>query len=209
MASRVIAATLHLLWVDRFWYPQSECFLGVERCGSSVAQLRLGRARLARQRFFTQPRALTTVLHRSMRDSDLRFAVVFPSTLASLICLCACQDFGSERRSADPASRDSAAQQAEQEARELDATRREAEEKAKQERERAAQAALEEKKKEEALRSCCQALAKTGFEERSMELMAATDVCEAAQKEQKTLEGIRDELMAPLGKRSLPAACGP
>lgn len=144
-----------------------------------------------------------------MRVSHLRFALLVLAVLTSLFCLCACQNFGSKRRSTEQASHEAAAEQAEREARVRDATRREAEEQAQQERERAAQAALEEKKKEEALRSCCQALAKTGFEERSMELMAATDVCEAAQKEQKSLEGIREELMAPLGKRSLPAACGP
>ena len=59
----------------------------------------------------------------------------------------------------------------------------------------------------DAVRVCCDALGKLGFEERSMEYMKATDACVAALNEDKTLADMQDSLKETLGDKPVPGEC--
>lgn len=69
------------------------------------------------------------------------------------------------------------------------------------------EAALSKKQAFDKMFACCEALGKEGFEQRSMIYMKGSDLCEAAQKEGKTLAEVRDAIKEALGSQALPLEC--
>lgn len=75
------------------------------------------------------------------------------------------------------------------------------------ERARERQAALELKSASDKMFVCCEALAKRGFEERSMPHMKAFDLCEAAHKQGQEFSAVAADARAALGEAPLPPEC--
>lgn len=69
------------------------------------------------------------------------------------------------------------------------------------------EAALSKKQALDKMFACCEALGKEGFEQRSMSYMKGSDLCEAAQKEGKTLAEVHDAIKEALGSQVLPLEC--
>lgn len=70
------------------------------------------------------------------------------------------------------------------------------------------QEALAAKKVEaDAFAQCCTSLAKRGFEDRSMEYMAASRSCEAAVRDGKQLADVSSDLLKELKDKALPGSC--
>lgn len=69
------------------------------------------------------------------------------------------------------------------------------------------EAALSKKQALDKMFACCEALGKEGFEQRSMTYMKGSDLCEAAQKEGKTMAEARDAIKEALGSQALPPEC--
>jgi hypothetical protein len=102
-----------------------------------------------------------------------------------------------------------AAQRNEQELEVREAAARRAEqERAAAEKEK--QAEEQAKSREEALQNCCRALAKAGFERRSMNFMASADACDAAVEKKRPLSDVAPEIRQALKEgEELPSACQP
>ena len=64
-----------------------------------------------------------------------------------------------------------------------------------------------QKKQQDKFASCCEALARAGFEGRSMEYMKGADACAAAQKEEKSLAEVLPTVRQALKTEKLPEAC--
>lgn len=140
------------------------------------------------------------------------FPLLLPLPVVLGLSVCACDALPWGPTQSDPTRR------AAERAVDQDITRQLAETEAKKERARVEAEELERKKvaeqtaaqkAERALSLCCEALAKAGFEQRSMELMAATKSCEAALAEKKELTNLQAELREKLGGAPLPASCTP
>lgn len=71
----------------------------------------------------------------------------------------------------------------------------------------AEEALAEKKAEEEAFAACCTTLKKRGFEDRSMEYMAASRACESAGQEGKSLADVSSDLAKELKDKALPGAC--
>jgi hypothetical protein len=88
---------------------------------------------------------------------------------------------------------------------------RQAELTAKAERDKQALARQEEaahaEKARGALGACCTALARRGFEQRSMKDMEAKRFCLEAEAKGDSLAAVRTSLQTPVGERGLPPAC--
>lgn len=131
--------------------------------------------------------------------------------IAGWACLCAllcvgCKDPAERQAKAEARAR--AARAAEEMAAQKEASRRGEEARAEEARKAEAtqQAAMAEKARN-SLSTCCQALARRGFEERSMPDMAAKSVCLELAAKDDSLASARPRLTAALEGRQLPSAC--
>lgn len=68
-------------------------------------------------------------------------------------------------------------------------------------------AALAHRKAVDKMFACCEALAKAGFEQRSMTFMKGFELCDAAQKEGKQFAAVSESVKATLNDQKLPLEC--
>lgn len=145
---------------------------------------------------------------RSLNWTNVRRAL----TSAWLVSAClSCSDPAQKQAEAEARARAEQAREAERlKAEVLEAAakaRRQAEEQVARAQEEALARLKEQEATQSALSRCCDALARRGFEERSIPDMAAKRACLTAAEQNTPLAQARPELTAALGDRALPAAC--
>lgn len=146
----------------------------------------------------------------SRRLSLLRSRRVLATAWLVASCL-ACSDPAQKQAEAEARARAEQAREAERLKAEVlevaAAARRQAEEQVARAQAEAMARLKEQEATQSALSSCCDALARRGFEERSMPDMAAKRACLALAEKKTPLAEARSELTAALGERALPSAC--
>ncbi len=146
----------------------------------------------------------------SVMSSSIRSIVVLPTIRVALIWLlalgaCCCDPGESDEEKKKQNDLIAQQEQAESEARRLAEERRLQEEK--EAEEAAKDAALKQKVIEDTVLSCCEALAKQGFERRSMAYMKGHEICTAAHEEKKKLRDFVPDVIKALGQDALPVEC--
>ena len=140
------------------------------------------------------------------RTYSREFVWMGVSAALSAACLLACDDPAQRQARAEAKAR-----AAELAAAEREAEMQQAELAKKAEREKRALAEQEAATRLEqargALGACCTALARRGFEQRSMPDMTAKQMCLEAETKGDALAAVRPALLSALGDRGLPQSC--